>query len=490
MLTERTNIIGDVFLGLTVGCARCHNHKLEPISQKDYYRLQAFFAATREHNISLASDKEVSAWNDATRKIQQQLKALQMRANQLSGGDEARVRRQIVDLQSRLPPPLPTVPTIRNDYESQTAVHVLRRGVWEHKGIAVGPRPPGILISSGEAELPADLEDPRTRLARWLADARNPLTPRVLVNRVWQHHFGQGLVRTANDFGTRGDAPSHPELLDWLAAELIRTGWRLKPLHRQIVLSSTYRQASDRSTSECKDAHDADSNHSLSQQPADAPATMDPTNRFLWHFSRRRLSAEEIRDGMLAVSDRLNLRMGGPSVIVPVDPELVNLLYKPEQWRVTPDTREHDRRTVYLIAKRNLRLPFLEAFDSPTLQSSCSQRTTSTHAPQALALLNGPFANEMARALADRLEREAGLRSNDATPSEDRLPTDNRKRAVSAEDTRQTRPEWIVDRAFHLALGRPPNASELRLSLEFVREQPLSEFALAILNLNGFVYVP
>jgi hypothetical protein len=369
--------------------------------------------------------------------------ALKEESQGKTGEEKARLLDQIAALEETLPPQPPTIPGIRNDFEDFTPVHVLRRGVWEEKGNAVGPRPLSVLIADGQPELPPQTPHPRTELARWLTDPQHPLTARVIVNRMWQNHFGAGLVKTASDFGTHGDAPSHPLLLDWLAAALVENGWRLKPLHRTIVLSGAYRQAS-RSRYE------------------DEYAAVDPENRLLWRFPRRRLAAEELRDAMLAVSGRLNLKAGGPSVITPVDPELVQLLYKPSQWKVTEDAREHDRRSIYLIAKRNLRLPFMEVFDAPALQTSCPQRAASTHAPQALELLNGDLANDLAAAFAERLERE--------TASEDRAGT--------------------VERAFWLALGREPTAREREASLEFLQNSPLREFALAMFNLNGFLYVP
>ena len=248
-------------------------------------------------------------------------------------------------------------------------------------------------------------------------------------------------MKTVNDFGTHGDRPSHPELLDWLATTLVRNGWRLKPLHRIIVLSNTYRQSG--------------------QSPIALDARRsDPENRLLWHFSRRRLTAEEIRDAMLAISGRLNVKAGGPSVLVRVDPELVKLLYKPSQWQVSRSKTDHDRRTIYLFAKRNLRLPFMDTFDAPALQSSCSRRESSTHAPQALELLNGQLANDLALSFASRLRQES---SGDMARA--------------------------VDRAFRLALGRAPTDSERNSSLAFLRDQPLEDFALAIFNLNGFLYV-
>jgi hypothetical protein len=441
VLTERTNIIGEAFLGLTVGCARCHNHKLEPITQKDYYRLQAYFAATEEHNVLLAAPEELEAWEKHSKEVAAKIKKLKTDVNAATGEEKVELENQLFEVAYSLPPHPATIPSIRNDFEKRTAMHVLRRGVWEHKGVAVGPRPLSILIPDSAPELSADIAQPRTELARWITDAGHPLTARVIVNRLWLHHFGTGLVKTTNDFGTHGDRPSHPELLDWLAHSLVENGWRWKAIHRQIVLSSTYQQSS---------VHPA----------ARELAETDPENRMCWRMNRRRLSAEEIRDAMLAVSGRINPRIHGRSVMVPVDRELINLLYNPTQWVVSDDTTEHDRRSVYLIAKRNLRLPFMEAFDAPTLQSSCSIRETSMHAPQALELLNGTFSNEMAAAFAQRLNKECG-----------------------------DRPERIVDRAYELAFGRMPTDKERRLSIEFLRDEPLSEFALAIFNLNGFVYV-
>jgi hypothetical protein len=222
----------------------------------------------------------------------------------------------------------------------------------------------------------------------------------------------------------------------------VKNGWRLKPLHRLMVLSSTYQQASYSPT-------------------ADTATKVDPENRLLWRFNRRRLSAEEIRDAMLAVSGRLNPRIGGPSVMVPVDKELVRLLYKPAQWEVTREAAEHQRRSIYLIAKRNLRLPFMETFDQPALLTSCGRRASSTHAPQALEMLNGRLSNELAEAFAQRLEKETG-----------------------GEHLR------MIERAYSLSMGRPPTSKERSLAIAFLKEQPLKEFALAMFNLNAFLYVP
>ena len=442
VLTERTDIIGTAFLGMSVGCARCHNHKLEPISQKDYYRLQAYIAAIDDDNVILAPETERKAWEAKMQDFKAAMQALQKRAKGAVGEEKVRLTAEVEALEDRMPPLIATIPSIRNAYQADSVIHVLKRGAWENKGEVVGPRPPGVLVPEDQGELSPDVPDPRTRLARWLTAPNHPLTARVIVNRLWQHHFGTGLVKTANDFGIKGDRPSHPELLDWLAASLVEDGWRLKPIHRLMVLSGTYRQSG--------------------RSPlADEAVRSDPEDRLLWRFPRRRLAAEEIRDAMLAASGRLNLKAGGPSVMVPVDPEMVRLLYKPSQWKVAADATENDRRSIYLIAKRNLRLAFLETFDAPAMLASCARRESSTHAPQALEMINGKLSNDLADAFARRLERESG--------------------GV---------PERVVDRTFRLALGRRPESDELTLALAFLREQPLREFTLAVFNLNGFLYVP
>lgn len=441
VLTERTDVIGTAFLGLTVGCARCHNHKLDPILQKDYYRLQAYLAATHENDILLVPPEEKALWEEKTKTINAELRSLRQRADEAEGEERTRLKQQVADKENDLPPLPAAIPSIRNDQEQRTVVHVLKRGEWEKKGEAVGPRPLSVLVADDLPELAPDLAHPRIQLARWLTDPNHPLIARVIVNRLWQHHFGRGLVKTANDFGTHGDRPSHPELLDWLATELIASGWKLKPLHRLMVLSSAYRQSS-RSTM------------------AEAATRVDPENRLLWHFNQRRLSAEEIRDAMLAVSGTLNPKLGGVSVMVPVDKELVRLLYKPSQWEVAKNTDQHHRRSIYLLAKRNLRLPFLEAFDQPALLTSCGRRESSTHAPQALELLNGKLSNELAAVFASRLTQEAGG------------------------DVHR-----LIERAYWLALGRPPTPRERALAAEFLKEQPMKEFTLALLNLNAFIYV-
>ncbi len=441
VLTEMTDIIGTALLGMTLGCARCHDHMFDPIRQKDYYRMQAFLAATHEHDLWLAPLNEQRTWQARLDKVNGEIQKVKELLEQADAATRPQLEQQLKDLEYQLPPPLDTISSVRNVDEQRTPIHVLSRGDAGKPGDAVGMRVLGVLLPDAAAELPADSAQPKTKLAEWLIEPDHPLTARVIVNRIWQYHFGTGLVRTPNDFGLNGDRPSHPELLDYLANELVDGGWRLKSIHRLILLSSTYRQSSRR-------------------PDETAAIEIDPGNRLLWRFPRRRLQAQEIRDGMLMIAGRLNLRSGGPSVMVPVEQDLVNLLYKPSQWEMASDPADHHRRSVYLIAKRNLRLPFMEVFDQPDLQTSCARRESSTHAPQALELLNGELANELAAALAQRLIDEAG-------------PDASRQ----------------VERAFLIAAGRPPTDRERRLALEFLSQQPLQEFALAMFNLNAFLYV-
>jgi hypothetical protein len=438
VLTERVDSIGLAFLGLTVGCARCHDHFFDPIRQKDYYRMQAFLAASFEENVALASETEQAAWQQRYEEVAAEVKRIQKQLAEASGEEETRLRAELQAAQAREPKPLPTISTVRNDLEQRTPTHLLERGDEFQKRERLSMRVLGVLLPEDVEGLPDDTPNPKQRLAEWITDPENPLTARVIVNRLWQFHFGRGLVSTPNDFGANGAEPSHPELLDFLANQLVENNWHLKPIHRMILLSSVYRLGDGR----------------------DNPHAVDPEDRWFWRFDRRRLAAHEIRDAMLAVSGGLNLAAGGPSVMTPVDQELIDLLYKPSQWDVTADERDHFRRSIYLIAKRNLRLPFMEVFDQPDFQTSCARREASVHAPQALEMLNGKLSNRLAEVFAERLQREAG---SDAAAQ--------------------------IDLAYRLATGRSPTNEEHRLAMVFLQQHPLREFALAVLNLNAFLYM-
>jgi hypothetical protein len=445
VLTEMTNIVGAAFLGMTVGCARCHDHKFDAIRQSDYYRLQAHFAQTQPNDIVMASQAEQEAWKAKSEPIQQKMRQLQAQLRHAPDGEKAGLEKQLEELDLKLPQPLPSIYSVKDDATKTAQIQVLFHGDYLNPVARVGVRTLGVLLPEGAPEAPLDTAKPRLQLAEWIAAPANPLTARVMVNRVWQYHFGRGIVSTPNDFGRMGARPSHPELLDWLANRYVAEGWKLKPIHRMILLSSSYRQSS--------------------ASPVEkAAAAKDPDDALLWKFAHRRLEAEEIRDSMLTVSGRLNAKIGGPSYIVPIDPELVLMLKRPQYWVPTREATEYDRRTLYMIYKRNLRLPFVEVFDAPDTLLSCARREQSTHAPQALELLNGQTSNDLARAFASRLLRE------------------------------HTSADVRIEYAWRLAVGRLPTAQEKTLAMQFLAGNPddpakVKEFALAIFNLNAFLYV-
>jgi hypothetical protein len=440
VLTEMTNVVGSALLGVTLGCARCHDHKFDPIRQSDYYRIQGYFAAAQPQDIPRAPEEVQAAWKAKVAALDAEIRQLR-RSMKTASPDEQQARtKRIEEIQDNMPEPPAGLHSMSDDMAHKSEIHLLARGDYQNKGDAVGMRPLGVLLPDGTPELPQDIQHPRAELAKWVADPENPLTARVMVNRIWQFHFGRGIVATPNDFGRMGVRPTHPELLDYLANEFVSSGFSVKHIHRLILNSNAYRQASSTINA--------------------AAMEKDPENKLLWKFNRRRLEAEEIRDAMLAVSGTLNEKQGGPSVIVPIDQTLVGALYKPSQWAVTKDPAEHSRRSVYLLAKRNLRLPFMEVFDSPDTLVSCPRRESSTHAPQALELMNGDLANRNAELLAKRLESEGGA--------------DLRKQ---------------VDLAYRLVAGRAASAKELQQSVEFLKTGSRREFALAALNLNAFLYV-
>jgi hypothetical protein len=440
VLTEMANIVGAGMLGMTMGCARCHDHKFDPIRQSDYYRLQGYFAQTHANDVVIATPEEQAKYKATMEPLENEMKKLRFAMRRASEEDKGKILTRLEEIDGQIPLPLTAMYAVKNELKEMTPIHMLERGDYRNKGAKVGMRPPGILLPESAPELPLETEQPRTRLAEWITQPANPLTARVMVNRIWGYHFGRNLVTTPNDFGRMGTRPSHPELLDWLANEYVKSGWQMKPLHRMILLSSAYRQAS-RSPQE------------------KAYAEKDPDNKWYWKANRRRLAAEEIRDTMLAVSGRLNPKAGGPSVMLKIDEELIKDLKRPQYWVTTKDRSEHDRRTIYLIYKRNLILPFMQVFDSPDTLLSCARRDQSTHAPQALELLNGTVSNDLAVALVKRLQGTAREK---------------------------------VDYAWRLATGRLPNERERALSMKFIDDPDptaLTEFALSLFNSNAFLYV-
>jgi hypothetical protein len=344
---DRVNTTGSVWLGLTVGCCQCHNHKFDPISQREYYQLFAFFNNQDEPRLPL-------------------------RPSDQGGTQPARGRRA----QS-----LTTL--VLEERTTPRETHLLLGGDFTRKGMLVGPGTPAVLpvLLRGAKSEPSLSKPNRLDLARWLIRADNPLTARVVVNRVWGHYFGLGLVETENDFGTQGSPPSHPELLDWLAAEFMQQGWSLKALHRRIVTSATYRQSS------------------AARLDLD---TVDPRNRLLARQARLRLEAEVVRDVALAASGLLDSHVGGPSVLPP-QPDGVDQFTQVKRPWVPSQGPARYRRGMYTDFRRSAPHPALTAFDAPDAGTTCTCRNRSNTPLQALTLLNDAGFAEYAYGLAARI---------------------------------------------------------------------------------------
>jgi len=308
----------------------------------------------------------------------------------------------------------------------------------------------------------------RAALAHWLTAENQPLTARVLVNRVWQWHFGHGLVRTANDFGRQGEAPSHPELLDWLASELVASGWDLRHLQKLILDSATYRQSSLRS-------HEA--------------REVDSDNRLLAGFPRRRLQAEELRDAMLAVSGALNLKTFGPPVVPPMEPWGLAAL-RNQNWIPAKDESEWRRRSLYLVVRRSIKLPFFDAFNGPDNVGSCAGRDSTVVASQALTLLNSGDTLAYARALAGRLWTESAGDAPRAVAQA--WPLLFGRQIMPAEASRAAAFLESREAAWTKAEPAPgalPTGVPTELQIPPARGAAWVEWCLALLNANEFAYV-
>jgi hypothetical protein len=507
ILDDTIDTTGLVFLGLTVGCARCHDHKYDPLSQRDYFRLQSFFAALQPRELPLpgpaleAYRQQRATWESATRHVRDEIDRLlapkrrrlhasalekfraeiqeavrtaperrtpyqwQIALMALKQADSAaraaparlsaEEKKLYQELQKKLAalgaPPAPPLTAMATTDIGPVAppTHRLIGGDWHKPAAEVRPGFPAFLGKAApDMHLPAGVPSTgrRAALARWLTRPDHPLTARVMVNRLWQHHFGQGIVATASDFGAQGTPPTHPELLDWLAVELVESGWDLKRIHRLLVTSAAYRQDST------VDSHNPHHARALA---------VDRGNDLLWHARRRRLEGEAIRDAILALSGELNARMFGPSARPVLPANLSKYAWK-------PDGRPHDRhrRSVYVMARRNLRFPLFDAFDLPDMHNSCSRRLTTTTAPQALLLLNGDLGLGHARTWAEAL------------------------RARHGDD-----PRAIVRAGYRAAWCRPADDVEVKLALRFLNRQAgdqgdvLADFCHALLNTNEFVYL-
>jgi hypothetical protein len=458
-LTDMADTTGAAFLGVSMGCARCHDHKFDPISQKDYYRLQAIFAGSEARDIpAVDAVKVVTYWKSINKqldvdhlkaeikRIDDQVRSRTGKRKDLGGAytpeEQAardRLLRKLAEEYVALPEPYPTA-TVLAHREIVPEVRVAIRGDFRNAGEKVGP---GLPAALSDGEKLADPAQRRKALALWLTRPEHPLTARVMVNRVWQWHFGRGIVATPSDFGRQGEAPTDPELLDWLATEFISRGWSIKAMHRLVMLSNTYRMS---------DAYD------------EKNAAIDAENRYLWRMNRTRLDAEEVRDAVLACAGTLNWKAGGPPVIPPLAPDEVNALGEISQWPATLDPKESLRRSVYMYAKRTFRLPMLDTFDAPDSSLSCSRRDVTNVAPQALALMNNEFVLARAGEFADRLRKLGG-----------------------------ENPEAWVNHGWQIALGRAPNPAERARAVAMLdapdKRRALADFCLMLFNLNEFVYV-
>jgi hypothetical protein len=435
----------EAFLGLTIGCARCHDHKFDPISQRDYYQLYATFAGVY-HDDRVFAPAEVQRERDAKlAQIESQKKPLleEVKACKAAGEDGKRIaelEKQIAEIDKKIAE-LPALPSLRVGRFEQPAgsQHVFEGGDANRKGEQVSPASIST-VQAGTASyaLPGDApeRDRRLALARWIVAGDNPLPPRVLANRLWHYHFGTGIVATPSDFGAMGQLPTHPELLDWLAGRLVAEGWKLKALHKLIVTSQAFRQSS---------------------AYRDSAAQVDADARLLWRFPPRRLAAEEIRDTILLVAGKLDERGGGPGFRLYEYTRDNVATYIPLE-KFGPETY---RRAVYHQNARASLIDVLTDFDAPDCAFSIARRAATTTPSQALALLNHSFTMDMAEAFAERL-------ANDA----------------SGEDAAAQ-----VNRAFEITYARSPDDAELEAAVALVNEHGLRAFCRALLNSSELIYI-
>jgi len=488
MLSEMTSTVSSVFLGLTVGCAQCHNHKYDRIPTKDFYRMKAFFSTvqlqrplpgdifqiggplpaafyrkgekewatklTEQRNAELSEARSLVAALDKIENLKSDPK-IPLTPAQRAERDKAKARVRL--LQQDLLRLQPVAMSLRHAYgppfePGVPETRVLDRGEWDKPGEVVEPGFPSVLTGHQE---PASIRlDPfkrwptrsrRLALAQWIASTNNPMTARVMVNRLWDWHFGRGLVSTPSDFGKLSGGASHPELIDWLARQFIDSKWSVKAMHRLILNSATYRQSS------------------RYQDPK--AETVDPENTLLWHFRSRRLEAEAVRDAVLAVSGRLNPEQFGLPIFPPLPEGLAEeVKYDNSKW-ATQEGPEGRKRSIYIYQQRTMTMPFMQTFDSVVCDVSRDRRQASVTPLQALAMYNGRFANDEATHFAARVRKEAG-----------------------------ESPEAQIQLAFKTALGREPAPEESERMQALMKSSTEASDAVAVvcrvlLNANEFVYV-
>jgi hypothetical protein len=446
---DRDDMIGTVsfaLLSTTVQCARCHDHKFDPIPQEDYYSLQAVFAGVDRANRGYDTDPKLRARRAFLHQRQKELARLAVLLHPislaaLSAWTEAELGRL---------PPVNLVYVATSDFKADGSftpaqgcrpVHMLRRGDIKKPGAAALPGAlscvPGLASTFKLAKFD-DEGQRRAALADWLSSPKNPLTWRSIANRLWHYHFGRGLVATPSDFGRMGAKPSHPQLLDWLAATLLEEGGALKKLHRRIVTSAAYKQAS---------SHNAEF------------ARIDADNVYLWRMNRTRLDAETLRDAVLQLSGQIDLTMGGPSIKHFVQSPGIHRTPKADYLAFDPDKPGAHRRSVYRFLFRTVPDPFMDALDCPDASQFADVRTSSLTALQALALLNDPFMVRMSEHFAKRVRAAGPL-------------------------------ERQVADAYRLALGRFPSESEKAALAGYAGRHGMANACRLLLNANEFMFVP
>jgi hypothetical protein len=501
-LDDITATTCQALLGLTMNCARCHEHKLDPIPHADYYRMLAFFRNIRHYGQrsdesvyaasvrSIATPEEESAfaaakelWERQTADLRRQLdqvedgirphlkggeiddfkrdserlRVIRQHVGELISPEEferyARLRQEWTELRQNPPRSAAQALVVKEQGPEPPVTHVLLRGNPQSEGEVVQPGFPSVLgVADPEIRRPAHGESSgrRRALAEWIASPDNPLTARVMVNRLWQWHFGRGIVRSPNNFGLQGDPPTHPELLDWLAAEFIEHGWSLKHIHRLLLFSQTYR---------------------MSSAAREEALARDPLNNLFWRFDMRRLRAEEIRDSILAASGTLNLdKMYGPSIYPTIPAEVLAGQSRPGAGWERSSPEDENRRSIYIHIKRSLQVPILASFDVADTDFTCPERFVSTQPTQALGMLNSAFLNEQAALLARAAARTA--------------PEDLRgqvKFVLRRVTQREPSPEE-VDRGLTLI-------SDLEREHGLEGEAARRYFCVVALNLNEFLYL-
>ena len=462
---------GTAFLGLTIGCARCHDHKYDPISTADYYSLLSFFRSIDAYGLQhtggggrgtgkiqrlLATPAEHAKWDGD--KLARVKDAGHKLAQAADAETKKRLEGELKHAKDAVPPFDYALAIAENGPKPKTT-HILARGdVFTPKG-EVQPAFPTVLglpaPKLSERATEAKTTGRRRVLADWIASPQNPLTARVMVNRIWQKHFGVGIVPTPDDFGQTGERPTNQPLLDYLASEFVASGWSVKAMHRRIMISRAYRMSSR----------------------ADNPRALatDEANTLLWRQNLRRVEAEVVRDTMLAASGALNPKRGGPSVFPTLPKEVHGTQDSSGKGWADSPAEEQNRRSVYLVVKRALKVPLLDCLDFANSASPVAVRPSTTTAPQALMMLNDSFVQMQAAALAERIMSEGGERE-----------------------------ENHIVHAFQLVLQRPPAKAELKASLTLLADQrkragaegtpapgrvALNSFCRGLLNVNEMIYV-